>query len=343
MRLPNTGSSERAERGRRLPAAMREDEAGDAQAPEQLGRRALSRLCRNDYPGETMKAIQRTPEKPIIRAGLFFLFLVFGLLIFVVFSHMRPLLPDNIDLIGRITLILGFLAASLLARSSQRFEPYWQILFAYFIASVATTVDLYLPSREWLLRLLNLSIDTPAGLAIDKLDSSIIIIASVILLTKASGSNLSSLYLQRGNLKSGLVIGAIAFLVFAASSIPVSEIFFGGRDLQLARVLPWIPWILIFIVGNAFNEEILFRGLFLKKFGPFIGRFLANLVIAIPFALHHSGVSYSPGTLIFLALLIPLALAWGFIMQKTDSIWGSVLFHAGTDIPVVLSLFAALR
>jgi membrane protease YdiL (CAAX protease family) len=289
-----------------------------------------------------MRGIQTTPVEPTLRVGLFMLFLLFGLLIFVVFSHMRPMLPEYIDLIGRIFMILGFLIVSLLARRSPSFDKYWQVLFAYFIASVATTVDYYLPSRDWLLKLFNLSIETPAGLAIDKLDSSIIIIVSIILLTKVSGSNLSSIYLNRGNLKQGLIIGTITFLIFAMSSLPVSEIFFGGRDLQMARVLTWIPWILIFIVGNAFNEELLFRGLFLKKYSPFIGRFLSNLVIAIPFGLHHSGVSYSPGTLMFLALLLPLALAWGFIMQKIDSLWGSVLFHAGTDIPVVLSLFSAL-
>ncbi|HEY69076.1 MAG TPA: CPBP family intramembrane metalloprotease [Anaerolineae bacterium] len=289
----------------------------------------------NDHP--------TTHVKPILRVGFFILFLLLGLFIFVVFSHMRPMLPEPYDLPGRITLILGFLVLSLWARRSPRWEPYGQILFACFIAAAATAVDYYLPSRDWLLKAFNLSLDTPAGIAIDKLDSSIIIVFSVILLTKASGSNLSSIYLKRGNLKLGLGIGAIAFLVFAVSSIPVSEIFFGGRDLELARIVPWLPWILIFIVGNAFNEELLFRGLFLKKFGPFLGRFLSNLVIAIPFGLHHSGVSYSSDMLVFLALLIPLSLAWGFIMQKTDSLWGSVLFHAGADIPVVLSLFSALH
>ena len=76
-----------------------------------------------------MKAIQMSPAKPILRVGLFILFLLFGLLIFVVFSHMRPMLPDYIDLIGRITLTFGFLAVSLLTRKSQRFEQYRQILF----------------------------------------------------------------------------------------------------------------------------------------------------------------------------------------------------------------------
>jgi membrane protease YdiL (CAAX protease family) len=268
---------------------------------------------------------------------------VFGLLIFVVFSHMRPMLPEQMDLIGRSALILGFLVAALLARRSQRFEQVWQVPLACFIACVATTVDYYLPSGDWLLQGLHVSLSTPAGIALDKLDSSIIIVVSIVLLTKASGGSLSAIYLNRGNLKEGLAIGAIAFVIFAAGSIPISEMFFGGRDLQMGRVLPWVPWILIFVVGNAFNEELLFRGLFLRKYSPFIGRFLSNLVIAIPFALHHTGVSYSPGTLTFLALLLPLALAWGFVTQRTDSLWGAILFHAGTDIPVALSLFSALE
>jgi len=273
----------------------------------------------------------------------FILFLALGLLIFVVFSHMRPILPGAIDMLGRIIMIAGFLVAALLARRSQRFEKYWQILFACFIASLATAIDYYLPSRDWLLQFLNISIKTPAGIAIDKLDSSIIIIVSVILLTKISGSKLSSIYLKKGNLKKGILIGLIAFCVAVAGSIPVSEMFFGAQDLQVEKVLSWTPWILIFVLGNAFNEELLFRGLFLQKFSPFVGRFLSNLVIAIPFTLHHTGVSYTPDALMFLAILLPLALAWGFVMQKTDSLWGSVLFHAGTDIPVILAIFSTLK
>ncbi len=277
------------------------------------------------------------------RVGAFILFLVMGLLIFVVFSHMRPLLPDSVDLMGRILMITGFLVAALLARRSERCEKYWQILFAGFIASLATGVDYYLPSRDWLLKLFNISIRTPAGIAIDKLDSSIIIIAIVILLTKVSGSDLASIYLKKGKLKKGLLIGLIAFAVAVAGSIPVAQAFFGGRDLQVGKVLAWAPWVLIFVLGNAFNEELLFRGLFLQKFSPFVGRTLANLVIAIPFTLHHTGVTYTPDALMFLAILLPLALAWGYLMQDTDSLWGSVLFHAGTDIPIVLAIFSTLN
>jgi membrane protease YdiL (CAAX protease family) len=277
------------------------------------------------------------------RAGMFVLFILLGLLLFIVFSHIRRTLPESIDRIARVVMILTFLALALLARRSRRFEKYWQILFACFIAALATAVDYYLPSREWLLQLLRISIDTPAGIALDKLDSSLILIVTIILLTKVSGADLASLYLRKGNLKLGLVIGLTAFVVAVAGAIPVSELFFGGKDLTWGKMISWAPWIMIFVLGNAFNEELLFRGLFLQKYGPFVGKFCSNLAIAIPFALHHTGVSYTPDVLMFLAILLPLALAWGFVMQKTDSVWGSILFHAGTDIPIVLGIFSSLR
>ncbi len=289
-----------------------------------------------------MRVENLSVSKGAQRIGLFLLFLVFGLLLFVVFNHIRLTLPGNIDPVGRMVMIAGFLAAAWLARRNQRFVKYWPVLFACFIASLATAVDYYLPSRDWLLKFLNIQLQTPAGIALDKLDSSIIIIVSVILLTRISGNSLASIYLQKGTLRKGIIIGLTTFLVAAAGAIPVSMLFFGARDLTLVKVLSWSPCILIFIAGNAFNEELLFRGLFLQKFDPFVGKLCSNLAIAIPFALHHSGVSYTPDTLMFLAILLPLALAWGSITQKTNSLWGSVLFHAGMDIPIVLGIFSTL-
>jgi membrane protease YdiL (CAAX protease family) len=34
-----------------------------------------------------------------------------------------------------------------------------------------------------------------------------------------------------------------------------------------------------------------------------------------------------------------LALAWGYVIQKTESLWGSVLFHAGADLLIILGIF----
>lgn len=48
------------------------------------------------------------------------------------------------------------------------------------------------------------------------------------------------------------------------------------------------------------------------------------------------------GERIFLAVTFPLALALGYLMHKTDSAWGSILLHAGMDIPIMLGIFSEL-
>jgi len=282
--------------------------------------------------------VANTKRKQILS---FLLILFLGLIVFVVFSHIRPMLPRSIDLVCRFGAVLTMLLFAIIAKNSRRFKEYETILFAFSIAMIVTSIDLYLPSSTWILKALNISINTPAGIALDKLDSSLLIILLIIFFTKIFGGTLKSIYLKKGNLKKGLLIGITAFAISIAGSYFVA-IAFGAQNLTLQRIVPWIPWILIFIFGNAMNEELLFRGLFLGKVEPFLGKSMSNLVLTIPFVLHHTGVTYTGDALVFLLYLIPLSLAWGYITQKTDSLLGSVLFHAGTDIPVVLVLFAGL-
>lgn len=99
---------------------------------------------------------------------------------------------------------------------------------------------------------------------------------------------------------------------------------------------------MIFVLAVATLEELLFRGLFLRKLEPFYGRFTSNFLIAFVFTLLHGTVSYTTDQYIFLAVVFPLALAWGYVMQRTDGLWGSALFHAGMDIPIMLGIFSNL-
>jgi membrane protease YdiL (CAAX protease family) len=64
--------------------------------------------------------------------------------------------------------------------------------------------------------------------------------------------------------------------------------------------------------------------------------------MAIPFTMLHIGVDYTQNTLMMLVFLLPLGLALGYVMQKTNSILGSWLIHASVDIAVVLALFSKL-
>jgi len=289
---------------------------------------------------EATRVNQKGQSSPWHRIGLFFLFLACGLLMTLVFSHFRPLFPYYIDIPARVVLILAFLFASLLLRRSRYYNQYWLVFFAFFTASLAQALDYYFSG--WSLNLAGLDIKTPAGIAMDKLESTVLIVVPIILFTKLSGNNMASIYLQRGNLKQGLIIGLTVFIIVAAISIPWAKWQYQTGELSLARIVPWIPWILLFVLANGINEELLMRGLFLRKLDPLLGAFAANLCMAIPFTMLHIGVDYTQNILMLLAFLLPLGLVLGYVMQKTNSILASWLIHASVDIAVVLALFSQL-
>jgi uncharacterized protein len=268
------------------------------------------------------------------------IFLGVGALIILVFSPWRPLIHvRSTDYLYRLILSVVLLALVLLAARSPRLEKFRQVLTGLFILSVAVSLDLIL--SRILIASLGLKDTTPGGWAWQKVIEGVIVISTVLLLNRLSSGSLGSIFVQKGNLKLGLIIGLVTFLLAAAGSFPMA-ILFKAKDLSIARVVPWIPWLLIYVLVNAGMEELMFRGLFLRKLQPFLGKFLSNFIVAFVFTALHGTVTYSADNLIFVAVTFPLALGWGYIMQKTDAVWGSILFHAGMDIPIMLGIFSNL-
>jgi membrane protease YdiL (CAAX protease family) len=253
-----------------------------------------------------------------------------GLLVFP-FS----VVPTELILAYAIILSVAFLSTALLMQSRKYLIGYWPIIFAFFIASLAIFFDL----------LINMPANTMTGLVLDMLVSTSIIVSTIILLTKISGNTLGSIFLKKGNIKLGLIFGLAGFFFFALTSIPAAQYLFQGQNLNLDKVIAWLPWIMPIVLLNGIREELLYRGLFLKKFEPKLGLKMSNLLQAILFSLSHSvaGVglnAYTPFIWVLVIFTFALGLAWGYIMQRTDSVLGSILFHAGTDIPVFLGIFS---
>jgi len=275
------------------------------------------------------------------RSILALLFIVIGSAIIYFFNpwQYETTLPRIYDYLAKIGVCILLLLLTILARHSQRFHAYWQIPWALFILTFTYTLDFIV--NIYYLDYLNVTVNTPAGIALQKLNEALIVVSAVIGCTFASGNDLRSLYIQKGNWKLGLRIGLIAFFSAALLSIPMAS-FFKSGNLTVARAIPWIPWVLIFVFSNATLEELLFRGLFLHKLERFFSKFLSNLLIAVVFTLIHGAATYTRDQYAFLAVVFPLALAWGYITQKTEGLWGSILFHAGMDISIILSIFTNL-
>jgi membrane protease YdiL (CAAX protease family) len=246
-----------------------------------------------------------------------------------------PIESSGLTISYALVLSMLFLSATLILKSHKLWHGYWQIFYAFFIASLAIFFDL----------LINISSGTKNGLLSDILVSTLIIVGTITLFTKVSGNSLSSIFIKKGNLKSGLVFGLCGFLFFALTSIPAAQHLFQGKDLSLNKVFAWLPWIVPIVFLNGVREETLYRGLFLKKFESKLGPKTSNLIQAIFFALSHSvaGVGFSSYTTyvwILVTITFSLGLIWGYMMQRTDSLLGSVVFHAGTDIPVFIGILS---
>ena len=274
------------------------------------------------------------------RISVFLLFLICGISLpslsgMLIFPFST--VPTELILLYGLMLSLVFLLSALLMRNSKFLKDYWQVFFAFFIASFAIFIDF----------LVNIPSETMNGLVFDMLASTAIIVSIIILLTRISGNTMSSIFLKKGNAKLGLLAGLIGFLFFALTSIPAAEYLFQGQNLNLDKVIAWMPWIMPIVLLNGVREELLYRGLFLKKLESKLGLKTSNLLQAIIFSLSHSvaGVglnAYTPFIWILVIFTFSLGLAWGYIMQRTGSILGSTLFHAGTDIPIFLGIFSNL-
>ncbi|MEL7626295.1 MAG: type II CAAX endopeptidase family protein [Anaerolineaceae bacterium] len=275
------------------------------------------------------------------RIALAFTFVALGLLLYIVFSPLRPMLDRSADYLGRIAVTASLLALVWLAGRNKHLKPYRSLLLGLLIMAVAISLDWVF--AIYLLDYLGLNSQSPMGMALLKLNESFIVVSTVITLTLLTGSSLDSIYIQKGNLKLGLLIGGTAFFLSAAASPWMAGFLFKGQNLSPERIIAWLPWVLIFALANAAQEELLFRGLFLRKLEPFFGKFLSNALVVFVFTLVHQGVNYTSDQLGFLIVLTLLAFIWGYLMQKTDSIWGSILFHAGMDIPVILGILSNLQ
>jgi membrane protease YdiL (CAAX protease family) len=178
--------------------------------------------------------------------------------------------------------------------------------------------------------------NTSQGFALSKLSDSVIISAILIGSFIIGGYKLKSIYLTKGRLIPGLLIGMIAFLVFGYLAINNPQAKMEPGFLEKNYV-----WILVFVFANSFMEELLFRGIFLEKLNSFFKPVWSILLTSVCFAAPHLTVNYSPNVLFFTGIVFVLGLMCGFAMQYTRSIIAPILIHAGADLMIIVPVFAA--
>ena len=270
-----------------------------------------------------------------MRFRLFALLTVCGFLIFALTMTFAPLLPMWANIAVRIGFLVVFGALWLAARDTHPLARFRPVFFAYFAAVFSLSLGFFLSDKG--LDLLGLTTHTPMGIAMAKFLQASLIVIGILAVTKLSGQDLASLTIRKGRLLLGLgmgLIGAAAFLLLMNASAFLS--------LGAAKLLALAPWIALFVISNAFMEELLFRGLFLGRYEPLMGKWLTVLSTALAFTLAHMQVTYAPDMVGFLVVTFVLSIAWAWLMQWSKSVWGSVVFHAGADLLIIIPIFAGL-
>ncbi len=275
----------------------------------------------------------------IQRSGLFIAFLICALAIHFFGSNFFAIFPTNNNLAYNVLISAAFLVAALLFKRSERMNRYWQSALAFFVASVPYPITLIF--GRWtgtVLSWFNVTVTMSEGQAIAKVYGTLLVAIPILLLIKLSGADLGSIYLKRGNLKWSLSIGALVWFNVGTSAF----LFFATRFTGPDRLVAAVVWGLVFSFANGLLEELWFRGIFLRHFEPVLGLGGSILLTSIIFALVHSFSSYLPPIVLpfYVANTLTLGLACGYLIMKTDSLWGAVLVHAATDLFLFIAVLS---
>ncbi len=266
------------------------------------------------------------------RFGLFLVLFIIGMLVFFVGGYWTGIQGWQRTAV-KIILPVILLIATVVAGRLEKLRGWRNVFLGFLAASTAFLVS-HLVSNP-LLSLTGMTTDTVAGLAFAKLFDALPIVVVILVVARLGGLSPADLYIRKGRVKAWLIIGLVSFAAFAVIFLLQSR----GAGVTPGMLIAYAPWTLIFIFANAFMEELHFRGLLLGSFEKLLGRHAANLCIALFFTLTHAPVQYTPDILFFLVLVFALSYAWGYIMQKTESIWAPVLFHAGADLLIIVGIY----
>lgn len=283
-----------------------------------------------------MKTTHSSSSSWLKKVGVFLLFFIVESMVFAVIT-LSPYVPKTVLFSFHAGLTAILLIVALFLRNNGGGKPYWPVFYVFFVAAAAVLISGLFSDN--LMRLFKQTITTPQGIAIAKFSESILRIIPILVLMPLMGFDWRCMYLQTGRVRVWFPIAIAALIVF-----PILAYFAisSGQAGVLEKLLPLWPWILLFVLSNGFMEELLYRGLFLQKYSQFLGKGIANILTALVFAIMHTQVTYAAEMITFLTIVLVLSLIWGALIQKSDSLWGAVLFHAAGDCLVIFGAYASM-
>jgi membrane protease YdiL (CAAX protease family) len=273
------------------------------------------------------------------RITWFIVLLVCSVAVIIFGSTYFDIFPTNKNTIFLVVLAVTCLAATVFLRRIKGWRIYADIAYAFFVAAMVYLVPFLLVGWEnSAMRWFHETAASTRGLAIVKVLEVTPVVVTILVLTKLSGADLGSIFIKRGNMKLGMSVSALVFFNFASSAL----LFFATRFTSIGRLGAAVGWGLVFSLANGFMEELWIRSIFLRRFQPLLGAGGSILLTSIIFGVMHGGAYYfTPYVLpIMVVNTFTLGLTCGYLMWKTDSIWGPALIHAAADLFLFIAVLS---
>jgi len=283
--------------------------------------------------------IQRseTDFSAVTKVALALLFIGCSFLVFNVGGY-NSFIPSDLVLLSRFVVVVILLIPTfILFRLEGTWNKYWKLSFSFWISSIGMLLAWFL--GRWYQLIPGLSTSTVPGVAVAKVSEVLPIITGILVGMYLVDKDFTQVYIRGGDLGKSIKLGLLASL---AALLPFVLVGGLGLTASPSMIVSWIPWMCLFATSNAFMEELMVRGIFLRKYESILGQKQSLLLTSVIFAIFHQAIIGYTDLLslsVFMGMTFFLGLIWGYVIQQSDNIWGAVLAHTVADIFFVLAVF----
>lgn len=284
-----------------------------------------------------MNTVTHAPEeaRPGHRAVFFLFLLAGGQLIFVFGSPYFDVFPTNKNLVFSATLAAAFGVLALVLWRNPSLARYAPPVYALFVAAAANLALVMGPFNRFLT-----ATEPFREIAQDKVVQFLTVVPVLVILSWLARRDLGQIFLQRGRPRRWVPFGLVSLAAFAVAATVILLV----SGLSAAELWAVTPYILAFVTANAIMEELWFRGVFLRPYEAGVGWTGAMVATALAYGVSHMNATYFESTtgLLFGLGVIGFGFILAWAMRWADSLWGSVLFHMGMDLMIILPVVGSL-
>ena len=140
----------------------------------------------------------------------------------------------------------------------------------------------------------------------------------------------------------GVAAGVVGSLLLLGAGLALPAALLGRVGLAPVAILRDLPWLGPANGLQAFAQEVQFRGLLLGALERTMPPALANVSQAAVFGLAHLAITYGGPEAPFVPITFLVGLVFGWLVQRTGSIWPAVIIHAVADIALQFAIVPGL-